>query len=117
MKTPFHHNNFINQAMKKTLFAILLIPLFATFQASAFTVTANNPEDLKVVVSGKKIWFIADEIPVKHLCIKVTNNKNEVVLEKCLSSKVVDWSLNLDSLKKGDYTLHIGKDRTLKFTH
>ena len=101
--------------MKTKLFAILLLSLFTGVFQTLSAANDSNPTDVKIVVSAKKIWFIADEMPIKCLCVKVTNNENKVVLEKCLSSKISDWSLNVEALEKGEYTLHVGKDRTLKF--
>ena len=101
--------------MKTKLFAVLLISLISSAFQTAAAENGTDPSDVKIVISEKKIWFIADEMPVKCLCIKVKNSEGEIVLEKCLNSKMVDWSLNVESLPKGEYTLMVGKDRTLKF--
>ena len=54
-------------------------------------------------------------MPVKCLCIKVKNAAGEIVLEKCLNSKIADWSMNVEYLPKGDYLVEVGKDKTVKF--
>ena len=101
--------------MKSRLFSILVFSLLASVFSTANAANSGDPTDIKIVVSGKKIWFIADEMPVKCLCIKIKNSDNKVVLEKCLNSKTADWSLNVESLPKGEYTILVGKDKTLKF--
>ncbi len=101
--------------MNTKLFAALLISLLTSAFQTALAANGCEPGDVKIVVSEKKIWFIADEIPVKCLCVKVKDSAGKVVLEKCLNSKTADWSLNVESLPKGEYTLVVGKDRTLNF--
>ncbi len=102
--------------MKTKLFAVLMISLFASVFTSANAAAfGGDPADIKVVISDKKIWFVADEMPVKCICVKVKNSEGKVVLEKCLNSKTADWSLSLESLPKGDYSVEMGKDRTEKF--
>lgn len=101
--------------MKTKIFVTLLISLMTGVSQIAMAANGGEPSDVKIVVSEKKIWFIADEMPVKCLCIKVKDNAGKVVLEKCLNSKTADWSLSVESLPKGEYTLVVGKDRTLKF--
>ncbi len=101
--------------MKTKLFSIFFFALFASVLPTANAAQSGDPSDVKVVVSAKKIWFVADEMPVKCLCVKVTNSDDKVVLEKCLSSKTADWSLNVEALPKGEYTIHMGKDKTVKF--
>lgn len=101
--------------MKTKLFAAFAFLFLTTLCSTAFAAPAGGFDDIKVVVSEKKIWFVADEIPVKCLCIKVKDAVGKVVLEKCLSSKVADWSLNTESLPKGEYTVEVGKEKTVKF--
>lgn len=74
----------------------------------------GDPIDIKVVVSTKRIWFVADEMPMKCLKTKIIDAQGNIVLEKCFSSKCADWFLNIEALPKGDYTLHLG-DRVEKF--
>ena len=101
--------------MKTKIFSLFLL----SFLASAFSPLAANidtdPVDVKVVVSAKKIWFITDETPVKCLCVKVKDSHDKVVLEKCLNSKTADWSLNVESLPKGEYTVMLGQEKSVKF--
>ncbi len=73
------------------------------------------PIDIKVVVSQKRIWLIADEMPMKCLKTHIKNTAGEIVLEKCFSSKCAEWFLNIEALPKGDYTLHLGSDHIEKF--
>lgn len=75
----------------------------------------GDPSDLKVVVSQKRIWLIADEMPVKCLKTQIKDASGKVVLEKCFSSKCAEWFLNIESLPKGEYTLYLGTERIEKF--
>ena len=102
--------------MKTKLFVVLIFSLLTSVLSSANAANGGEPSDVKIVVSAKRIWFVADEMPVKCLCVKVKNSDDKVVLEKCLSSKTADWSLNVEALPKGDYTIHVGKDKSVKFT-
>ena len=101
--------------MNTKLIALFIFSLIASFSPAANAANGDDPTDIKVVISEKKIWFIADEMPLKCLCIKVKNSEDKVVLEKCLSSKSADWSLNVESLPKGEYTVLVGKDKSVKF--
>lgn len=100
--------------MKTKFFVGLMFFLFAAF-SSAYAVPPNGLDDVKLVVSSKKIWVIAGETPVENLCIKVRNAEGKVVLEKTLSSKTTDWWLNVEELPKGDYTVDAGKGEKVKF--
>jgi hypothetical protein len=94
--------------MKSLLFALL----FATFCAGA---QANNliSDEYKVIFSETKIWIMADETPVTRLNVQVKDANGKVILEKNLSSKCSDWSLSVDDLKSGKYSLWIaGAHRT-----
>lgn len=75
----------------------------------------GDPIDIKVVVSQRRIWLVADEMPMKCLKTKVLNAAGEVVLEKCFTSKCAEWFLNIESLPKGEYTLQLGETRVEKF--
>lgn len=74
-----------------------------------------DPFDIKVVVSPKRIWLVADEMPMKCLKTIIKDTEGKVVLEKCFSSKCAEWFLNIESLPKGEYTLYLGTDRIEKF--
>jgi hypothetical protein len=117
--------------MKTKFFAALVLSLTINYLSlSAATTTAfsntpitktlasdgGDPTDIKIVFSAKRIWLVADEMPMKCLKAQVKNAAGEVVVEKCFSSKTSDWSLNVESLPKGDYTLHLGTARVEKFT-
>jgi hypothetical protein len=123
--------------MKTKLFAVLTFALFFNhLQASALTAPSTNceclpatasavveslateggdPLDLKIVVSQKRIYLVTDEMPMKCLKIKITNAAGKVVQEQCFSSKCAEWFLNIESLPKGEYSLHVGADRVEKF--
>ncbi len=85
------------------------------FQLVANGVSKTDPVEIKVVVSQKRIWLVADEMPVKCLKTIIKNAEGKVVLEKCFSSKSVEWFLNIESLPKGEYTLCLGANRVEKF--
>lgn len=102
--------------MKTKLFAVLLfaftlnqVPVYANLPA------LTDPTDIKVVVSQKRIWLVADEMPMKCLKAQVKNVDGKIVLEKCFTSKCAEWSLNIETLPKGEYTLHLGADHVEKF--
>lgn len=118
--------------MKTQIFAILLLSFSlnptqtnATTDAHTFLRTSDtttctsevsaDPTDIKVVVSQKRIWLVADEMPMKCLKTLIKNQEGKIVLEKCFSSKGADWFLNIEELPKGEYTLHLGADRVEKF--
>jgi hypothetical protein len=101
--------------MKTKLIALLMLSLLTGAFQTAYADNGCDPTDVKVVISEKKIWFVADEMPVKCLCVKIKNSEDKVVLEKCLSSKTADWSLSVESLPKGEYTILMGKDKSIKF--
>lgn len=101
--------------MNTKLFAALIFSLLASAFQTVQAANGGDPTDIKVVVSEKKIWFVADEMPVKCICVKVKDSADKVVLEKCLSSKTADWSLSVESLPKGEYTIHLGQDKKVKF--
>ena len=120
--------------MKTQIFAVLFflpvlsaLPAVASakeginFNSSLLTVVETmvskitDPTDLKVVFSQKRIWLLADEMPMKCLKTVVKNSAGQVVLEKCFTSKCSEWFLNIEALPKGDYTLYLGTDRVEKF--
>ena len=86
-----------------------------TIQCAANNTQGGDPIDIKVVVSQKRIWLVADEMPMKCLKTVVKNSIGEVVLEKCFTSKCADWFLNIEALPKGDYTLHLGEKQVESF--
>ena len=117
--------------MKTQLLAVLFLALtFTQLQASSLPGTApmphssmqagkescdNNPADIKIVFSQKRIWLLADEMPMKCLNTQIKDEAGAIVFEKCFTSKCADWSLNIEALPKGEYTLYLGNDRVEKF--
>jgi len=87
------------------------VPTFAKATAGK----GADPLDFKVVISQKRIWFVADEMPMKCLKTHIKNSEGKIVLEKCFSSKCAEWFLNIEALPKGEYTLHLGADHVEKF--
>lgn len=83
--------------------------------ASAKSNGLTDPIDFKVVVSQKRIWLLADEMPMKCLKTQIKDTSGKVVLEKCFTSKCSDWFLDIEALPKGEYTLHLGTDQIEKF--
>ncbi|MFN0216310.1 MAG: DUF3244 domain-containing protein [Saprospiraceae bacterium] len=77
--------------------------------------TILDPIDIKVVVAQKRIWLIADEMPMRCLKTQIKNAEGKVVLEKCFTSKSADWFLNIEPLPKGEYTLYLGANQVEKF--
>jgi hypothetical protein len=102
--------------MKTKLFALFFLSLFVCFQSNA-AVPNGDGQDVRYVVSSKRIWFVADEMPVKCMCVKIKDSSDKVVLEKCLNSKTADWSLNVESLPQGEYSIFIGKEKMGTFKH
>ncbi|HAD14647.1 MAG TPA: hypothetical protein DCF33_19650 [Saprospirales bacterium] len=90
-------------------------PVTATATTTAALNSDGNPLDIKVVFSQKRIYLVADEMPMKCLKIKVCNAAGEAVIEKCFSSKCAEWFLSIETLPKGDYTLYVGDQRVEKF--
>ena len=90
--------------------ALFIEPAFAKATAGK-----GDPNDIKVVVSQKRIWLVADEMPMKCLKAHIKNSEGKIVLEKCFSSKGAEWFLNIEALPKGNYTLHLGADQVEKF--
>jgi hypothetical protein len=91
------------------------VPATASATLDAAYQSEDDPLDIRVVFSQKRIYLVADEMPLKCLKIKVCNASGEAVIEKCFSSKCAEWFLNIESLPKGDYTLYIGNQRVEKF--
>ena len=92
----------------------LVLNLSQSFAASGQTIYHNDP-DVKVVVSQKRIWLVTDEISVKSLTVQVLNAQGKVVMEKHLSSKMTDWSLRIESLPEGKYSVLVGDKKVTDF--
>jgi hypothetical protein len=90
-------------------------PVTATETTTEALNAGGNPLDIKVVFSQKRIYLVADEMPMKCLKIKVCTAAGKAVIEKCFSSKCAEWFLSIETLPKGDYTLYIGDQRVERF--
>lgn len=103
--------------MKTRIFATALICFF--FRLLPAASASHLPVDpaVKVVVSAKRIWLVADEMAVKNLTVQVMDQKGKVVLEKNFSSKIADWSLSIDQLPEGSYSIQVGAQKAICFTH
>ena len=104
--------------MKTKLFLATLVSLFLSLSPNAFATGTNfsgGDPDVKVVVSQKRIWLVADEMSVKSMTVQVLNEKGKVVMEKQFSSKMTDWSLRIESLPQGDYSVVIGDKKMTEF--
>lgn len=93
----------------------LLLSISATIAANDSSIQGNDPE-IKVVVSQKRIWLVTDEISVKCLTVQVLNEQGKVVVEKHFSSKMTDWSLRIESLPEGKYSVLIGDKKVTDFS-
>ncbi len=105
--------------MKTKLFLVALFSLLLSLNqsvAGSNSNTTHNDPDVKVVVSQKRIWLVTDEISVKCLTVQVLDEKGKVVLEKHLSSKMTDWSLNITSLPDGNYSVTVGGKKMTQFS-
>ena len=92
----------------------LLLSLPQNLSASPSNFFGGDP-DVKVVVGTKRIWLVADEISVKHLTAQVKNEKGKIVMEKQFSSKTSDWSLHIEPLPEGDYTVVVADKKVADF--
>lgn len=107
---------FINQIQASNLpKATLLFPEASKADLQTSEIKGNDPTDIKIVISQKRIWLLADEMPMKCLKTQIKNEEGKIVFEKCFTSKCADWSLNIESLPKGEYTLYLGAHQVEKF--
>lgn len=74
----------------------------------------HDPE-VKVIVTPRRIWLVADEIPVHSLQVRVFDATGKVVLERKFSSKTADWSLDLAALPTGRYSVVAGAQEPIRF--
>lgn len=103
--------------MNTRIFATALICFFFNMlQPVSAAVPANDPE-VKVIVSAKRIWLVTDEISVKSLTVQVIDQHGKVVLEKNFSSKMTDWSLQIEQLPKGCYNVQVDGRNATCFKH
>ena len=103
--------------MKTRIFATALICFFFNLLQPVSAATASSDPEVKVVVSAKRIWLVADEMSVKNLNVQVIDQKGKVVMEKTFSSKMTDWSLYIEQLPQGCYTVQVGNQKATCFKH
>lgn len=101
--------------MKTRIFATAIICLFFSLLTFVSAASPSSDPEIKVVVSAKRIWLVTDEISIKHLSVQVLDQKGKVVLEKTFSSKMTDWSLQIEHLPKGTYTVQVGGQKATYF--
>ncbi len=99
--------------MKKSFLITLFCTLF--LQMNTVAATLQHEPEVKVIVSPRRIWLVADEMPVKSLIVQVFNLDGKVVLEQHFSSKTADWSLDLQSLPTGRYLVVAGTQEAIRF--
>ncbi len=101
--------------MKKNLFAALFCAF--TFFLSQPVIAGRPGCDpiVKAIFSAKRIWLVTDEMPVKKLTVQVYDLAGKVVLEQHFSSKTANWSLDVEALPNGQYTLQVGTDAPINF--
>ncbi len=105
-------SKFIN--MKFSCIVALFCALFSTIAPATVTAATHLPE-VKVIVSARRIWLVADEMPVKNLTVQVFNAAGKLVLDQKFSSKTADWSLDVTNLPAGAYTIVAGKQAPVLF--
>ncbi len=103
--------------MKTRIFATALICFFFNLLQPVSASNIQADPEVKVIVSAKRIWLVADEMAVKSLMVQVRDQKGNVVLEQNFSSKITDWSLSIDQLPKGCYTVQVGGQKATSFKH
>ena len=103
--------------MNTRIFATALICFFFNMLQPVSAATISSDPEVKVVVSAKRIWLVTDEISVKNLSVQVLDQKGKVVLEKTFSSKMTDWSLQIEHLPRGCYTVQVGEQKATCFKH
>ncbi|HNE29715.1 MAG TPA: hypothetical protein PKL15_12685 [Saprospiraceae bacterium] len=96
----------------KTIFSFLFT---LTLSFAAFAHNTPVTTDIDVVITQKRILFIADELPVKHLAVQVIDAAHHVILQQDFSSKTADWSLDVSDLPSGTYTLQVGNQAPIPF--
>ncbi len=100
--------------MKKSFLIALFCALFLQMNAASAATPSNDPE-VKVIVSPRRIWIVADEMPVKNLTVQVFDLQGKVVMEQKFSSKTADWSLDLQTLPAGRYSVVAGAQEPIRF--
>ena len=104
--------------MKTKLFLVILFGLLFSLPQNLSAMPSNffgGGSDIKVVVGTKRIWLVADEISVKNLTVQVLNEQGKLVMEKQFSSKTADWSLRIECLPEGRYSVVVGNEKKADF--
>jgi hypothetical protein len=103
--------------MKTKLFLVALLGLLFSLpqNLSASPSSFFGGSEVKVVVGAKRIWLVADEMSVKSLTVQVLNETGKIVMEKQFSSKNADWSLRIESLPEGNYSVMVGDKKMTDF--
>ena len=101
--------------MKNSSIVVLFCALFLALSPSTVLAAAAHFPEVKIIVSARRIWLIADEMPVKNLPVKIFNAAGKVVVDKQFSSKTADWSLDLTVLPAGEYTVVAGTQSPVHF--
>lgn len=71
--------------------------------------------ELKAIISAKRIWIVGDETPIKQIAVKVLDKKGAVVAQHPYSSNIVNWSMDIQQLPSGHYSLFIGDKKVREF--
>jgi len=100
--------------MKKSLFAAFYCALFLQIMPATAAVFSQQPE-VKVIVSPRRIWLVADEMPVKNLQVQIFNAAGKIMVDQKFSSKTADWSLDVTALPAGSYTVVAGSQAPVHF--
>lgn len=89
----------------------LVCKVFLMFLVTINLLAANSypaaPGDVQIVVTEKKIWFVAEETPLKKMDIQIVDQNGLVVAQKQLNAKCADWSLDLKTVAAGQYDIYI----------
>lgn len=98
---------------------ILLLALFTALSAQTL-IAAPLPcpscgNDLKVVVTPKKVWFVHDETPLQFLNVQVQDAAGKVLIEKAFDRKNGDWSVDIAALPQGKYRVAVGGEVVKRF--
>ncbi len=112
--TLIHLTIIFFQYMKKSFFITLFCALFLQMTTATAAPAQNDPE-VKVIVSPRRIWIVTDEMPVKSLTVQVLDTAGKVVMEQKFSSKTADWSLDLQTLPAGRYSVVAGAQEPIRF--
>jgi len=98
---------------------ILLLALFTALSAQALIAAAlpcpTCGNDLKVVVTPKKVWFVHDETPLQFLNVQVQDAAGKVLIEKAFDRKNGDWSVDIGTLPQGKYRVAVGGEVVKRF--